>query len=104
MLKAQARAMKIPVYGIAQTNAEAAEGGAKLTNIGGSKSIGFHSDLVLGLEQSSDDAAQDIMKVNIEKNRGGPKNKTIMMKWNQGNSEFRQLNRKLDEYKRAETV
>jgi replicative DNA helicase len=104
MLKAQARAMKIPVYGIAQSNVDAAEEGAKLTNIGGSRSIGFHSDLVLGMEQRQEDLAQNLMKINIEKNRSGPKNKTIYMKWDQSNSEFRQWNKKLDEFHRAEAV
>lgn len=104
MLKAQARAMKIPVYGIAQTNADAAEEGAKLTNLGGSKSIGFHSDLVLGLRQTDDDLAQKQMQVTIEKNRGGPKNKTITMHWDQEKSEFRQWNERLDGFNRSEAV
>lgn len=104
MLKAQARAMKIPVIGIAQSSVDAAEEGAKLTNIGGSRSIGFHSDLVLGLKQTHDDAVQDLMVVNIEKNRAGPKNKPILMKWDQPNSVFRQWDRDLDEFKRKETI
>jgi len=104
MLKSQARSMKVPVYGIAQTNADAAEDGAKLTNIGGSRSIGFHSDLVLGMHQTPEDYSMDLMKVTIEKNRGGPKNKVINMKWDQTNSEFRQWNNKSDDFQRAEAV
>lgn len=101
MLKSQARAMKIPVYGLAQTNADAADEGAKLTNLGGSKAIGFHSDLMLGLKQNPEDAAENKMLLMIEKNRSGPAGKIINLYWNHTESEYRQWNSKTDAYARG---
>jgi replicative DNA helicase len=86
-LKLQARGMKIPVYGLAQTNAEGADQGGKLTTLGGSKAIGFHSDLVLGLKQDDEDRAMKKMNVVIDKNRGGPRGEFALY-WDLGESKI----------------
>lgn len=98
MLKAQARNMRIPVYGLAQTNEEGSSEGAKLTNVGGARAIGFHSDLFLGMHQTEEDFAENKMQIKIEKNRMGPKNKIINLYWNQAESEYRQWSGKKDAY------
>lgn len=88
-LKRQARSLRIPVYGLAQTNAEAAEKGAKLTNLGGAKAIGFHSDLMLGLRQDEEDRAMKKMNVEVGKNRGGELGEFALW-WNHEKAEYRQ--------------
>lgn len=89
MLKAQAKQLRIPVVGLSQTNAEGEYEGAKLGNLGGSKSIGFHADVLLGLFQ--DQNMRDIckMEMTIGKNRMGPTGVTIPMYWSQYKPEFR---------------
>jgi replicative DNA helicase len=89
MLKAQARSLRIPVYGLSQTNADGADQGAKLDNLGGAKAIGFHSDLVLGLNRTEEMEAMNKMQVRIIKNRGGPTG-SFDMYWNQEDAEFRE--------------
>lgn len=89
MLKAQARQMRIPIYGLAQSNVDSAEQGAKLTNIAGSKDIGKHSDLVLGMYQDENLKAMHKMEIHVEKNRTGPAGNTISMYWNPFTAEFR---------------
>lgn len=89
MLKSQARSLRIPIYGIAQTNAEGATDGGLTINLGGSKDIGRHSDIVIGLRQ--DETMFDINKMDlvVDKNRAGPKG-VIPLYWNQATAEFRQ--------------
>ena len=88
MLKAQARQLRIPVYGIAQTNAEGAKEGANLGNLGGSKDIGKHSDILLGLRQDEQMFGLNKMDVVVDKNRAGPTG-VVHMYWNQSTAEFR---------------
>lgn len=89
MLKAQARQMRIPIYGLAQANVDSVGEGANLTNLAGSKDIGKHSDLVLGLYQNEEMKEKNKMDISVEKNRIGPAGSVIPMKWNPSNSEFR---------------
>src|SRR5690606_23531232 len=96
--KQQARGMKIPVYGLAQTNAEGSSDGAKLENTGGSKAIGFHSDLYLGLYQDQDMKDIKKLQMTVEKNRGGPTGRKIDLKFDLENSEIRPWNGKVDAY------
>jgi replicative DNA helicase len=88
-LKAQARTMKIPLYGLAQTNVEG-ESGAKLSNLGGAKAIGFHSDVVFGMKQDESMQAMKKMEISIEKNRNGPSNVIQSVYWDQSNSVFKE--------------
>jgi replicative DNA helicase len=88
MLKMQARQLRIPVYGIAQTNADGATEGANLVNLGGSKDIGKHSDIVFGLQQDEQMFGMNKMGVRVVKNRAGPTDITYLY-WNQGSAEFR---------------
>jgi replicative DNA helicase len=88
MLKMQARQLRIPVYGIAQTNAEGMTEGAHLGNLGGSKDIGKHSDIVLGLNQDDTMFGMNKMEIKVVKNRAGPTG-TVSMYWNQATAEFR---------------
>jgi replicative DNA helicase len=88
MLKMQARQLRIPVYGIAQTNAEGMTEGANLGNLGGSKDIGKHSDIVIGLKQDETMYEMDRMDINVVKNRAGPKGHFSML-WDQANAIFR---------------
>lgn len=90
MLKAQARQMRIPVYGLSQTNADGESDGANLANLAGSKSIGMHSDIVLGLNQDDDMRAMKKIEINIKKNRGGPVGAVIPMRWDHVNSDYRE--------------
>lgn len=101
MFKAQARQMKIPMYGLAQTNVESAQEGAKLTNIAGSKDIGKHSDIVLGLHQNQEMFDMNKMDINIEKNRGGPTG-TVEMLWDHQNAIYRSWREEDDVYIRDE--
>jgi replicative DNA helicase len=70
-LKQQARTLKIPVYGVAQTNINSAQEGAALDNIAYSRSIGQDSDLVLGLFQNEGMRENSQMQVRLLKNRDG---------------------------------
>lgn len=99
MFKAQARQMKVPIYGLAQTNVESAQEGARLTNIAGSKDIGKHSDIVLGLHQDRDMKDSNKMNIRIEKNRGGPTG-VIEMYWDQTNAFFRPWRSEDDVYRK----
>jgi replicative DNA helicase len=89
MLKAAARQLKVPVYGLAQTNADSADDGARLTNMAGSKDIGKHSDIVLALNQTEEMKSLKKLEIRVEKNRGGPKD-NIDMYWDQRSATFRQ--------------
>lgn len=88
MLKLQARQLRIPIYGIAQTNADGMTEGANLGNLGGSKDIGKHSDIVLGLKQDETMFGMNKMEINVVKNRAGPIG-SIDMYWNQAKALFR---------------
>jgi replicative DNA helicase len=70
-LKRIARGLKVPVIGIAQTNINSAEEGAKLQNISYSRSIGQDSDIVLGLFQDEDMRKLKQMQLRMLKNRDG---------------------------------
>lgn len=70
-LKQQARTLKIPLIGIAQTNIDSAEQGAQLQNIAYSRSIGQDSDIVLGLYQNDPMRIEKQMQVRLLKNRDG---------------------------------
>lgn len=70
-LKQVARTTGIPIIGVAQTNINSAEGGAKLDNIAYSRSIGQDSDIVLGLKQDDDMKENKQMTVRMLKNRDG---------------------------------
>jgi replicative DNA helicase len=85
-MKKLARQLDIPVYGLAQTNAEAFDEGAKLSNLGQSKDIGRHSDIVLGLAQNEEEREMKKLELRVLKNRGGVSNKSIYMKWDHHNS------------------
>lgn len=85
-MKKLARQLDTPVYGLAQTNAEAFDEGAKLSNLGQSKDIGRHSDIVLGLAQTEEEREIKKLELRVLKNRGGVSNKSIYMKWDHHNS------------------
>lgn len=70
-LKQIARVSKIPIIGVAQTNIQSANDGAKLENISYSRSIGQDSDLVLGLYSDEDMKKEKRMQVRMLKNRDG---------------------------------
>jgi replicative DNA helicase len=88
-MKHMARSLQIPVYGLAQSNADSYEAGANLGNIGGSKDIGRHSDILIGLRQDEMMREQNKMELSVEKNRGGRTGK-IDMYWNYETCIFRQ--------------
>ena len=80
-----------PIIGIAQTNIQGADDGAKLENLAYSRSIGQDSDLVLGLYQDSDGKmkARNEMEIRLIKNRDGETGKTKFY-WNPSRMEFRE--------------
>jgi replicative DNA helicase len=87
--KLMTRQLDIPLYGLSQTNAEGEEEGAKLGNIAGSKDIGKHSDIVLGLWQDEMMFEMNKMDVRVLKNRDGRAKITVPMYWKPGSAEFR---------------
>jgi replicative DNA helicase len=90
-LKAIARDPAMPpVIGIAQTNAQSVDEGAKLETIAYSRSIGQDSDIVLGLYQDKEGKmkARHEMEVRMLKNRRGEIGDTKMY-WNLSNGEIR---------------
>lgn len=89
-LKMVARTLNKPIFGVAQTNINSADEGAKLENISYSRSIGQDSDIVLGLYQSEDQRAKQQMELRVLKNRDGIANRTIKLKWNMEIMEFRE--------------
>lgn len=91
-MKKLARQLDTPVYGLAQTNAEAFEEGAKLSNLGQSKDIGRHSDIVLGLAQTEEEREMKKLELRILKNRGGVANTSIYLKWDHANSIYEPWN------------
>lgn len=89
MMKQMARQLRIPVYGLAQTNADSSEDGARLSNLAGSKNIGQHSDLVLALHQDEEMEQKHKVDIRVEKNRGGPKG-TVEMYFNHTKAQYRE--------------
>jgi replicative DNA helicase len=86
-LKQNARTLKVPLIGVAQTNINSADEGAELQNISYSRSIGQDSDLVLGLHQSVKMKEQRQMQVRMLKNRDGA-TRTTELFWKMGTMEF----------------
>jgi replicative DNA helicase len=80
-----------PVIGIAQTNINSADDGAKLENISYSRSIGQDSDIVLGLHQDKEGKmkSRHEMEVRLLKNRDGETTNTKMY-WNPAYGEYRE--------------
>jgi replicative DNA helicase len=70
-LKQIARTTGTPIIGVAQTNINSADGGARLDNISYSRSIGQDSDIVLGLHQDEEMKENKQMTVRMLKNRDG---------------------------------
>ena len=75
-LKQIPRILRVPLFGVAQTNILSANEGAKLENIAYARSIGQDSDLVLGLEQTEEMQEQNQMEIRMLKNRDGKKTTT----------------------------
>jgi replicative DNA helicase len=88
-LKQSARTMKTPIVAIAQTNKDSYEGGADLSNISYSRSIGQDSDLVFGLHQTPDMRQNNQMEVRMLKNRDGARCEA-KMHWNMARMQFRE--------------
>ncbi len=70
-LKGQARGLKIPILGIAQTNRESAKEGARDNNIAYANAILQDSDVVLGLHSDDEMKSQKQMELRLLKNREG---------------------------------
>lgn len=86
-LKQIARVSKIPIIGVAQTNIDSAESGAKLENISYSRSIGQDSDLVLGLYSNDEMKREKQMQVRMLKNRDGMTTNTNLF-WDMATMRF----------------
>lgn len=86
-LKQTTRALKSPIIAACQTNIAGAEGGAALSNIAYSRSIGQDSDLVFGLNQDAEMKQNKRMDVMLLKNRDG-KNVDVKMHWDMETMEF----------------
>lgn len=101
MMKAMARQLEIPVYGLAQTNTDSADEGARLKNLAGSRDIGKHSDIVLALHQDEEMAVENKLEIRVEKNRGGPKGKVYML-FDHEKAQYREWNKTSDDYRKTE--
>jgi replicative DNA helicase len=101
-MKKIARQLKIPVYGLSQTNSESFTEGAKLTNVSESRAIVHNSDIVLGLSQDEEQRAVDKLELRLLKNRGGASNKLIYMLWDHANSEYREWRNEIDDFRGIE--
>lgn len=88
-LKQNARTLKIPVIGVAQTNEE--ESG--LGNIAGSKSIGRDSDIVIGLFQKEEWKERERMNIKLLKSRES-KTGSVDMNWKPETMEFSEMTEK----------
>ena len=86
-LKQVARTTGIPIIAVAQTNIASADGGAELSNISYSRSIGQDSDIVLGLHQDADMKENKQMTVRMLKNRDGDGVNTDL-KWDMEHMKF----------------
>lgn len=96
-MKRIAKQLKVPVYGLSQTNSDSFTEGAKLTNVSESRKIVHNSDIVLGLAQDEDQEARKQLEIRILKNRRGPKNKNVYMLWDHENSNYREWRPEIDE-------
>jgi replicative DNA helicase len=101
-MKKISRQLKIPVYGLSQTNSESFTEGAKLTNVSESRAIVHNSDIVLGLSQDEEQRAVDKLELRLLKNRGGASNKIIYMLWNHSDSEYREWRNEIDDFRDIE--
>ncbi len=81
-LKRISRNLKVPILAVAQTNIAGATEGAKLENIGFSRSIGADSDISLGLYQNEEMQKNRQMELRLNKNRDGPTT-TVNLYWDQ---------------------
>lgn len=98
-MKKISRQLKIPVYGLSQTNSESFTEGAKLTNVSESRAIVHNSDIVLGLSQDEEQRAVDKLELRLLKNRGGASNKIMYMLWNHSDSEYREWRNEIDDFR-----
>jgi replicative DNA helicase len=101
-MKKIARQLKIPVYGLSQTNSESFTEGAKLTNVSESRAIVHNSDIVLGLSQDEEQRAVDKLELRLLKNRGGASNKVMFMLWDHANSDYREWRHEIDDFRGLE--
>lgn len=97
-VKRMARSLKVPIYGIAQTNIDSADGGAQLKNIAYSRSIGQDADLVLGLHQDDEMRANAQMSVRLLKNRDGPPTEAKMF-WEPATMRFEDWNDRVHQWR-----
>lgn len=86
-LKLMARNLKVPIWGLAQTNIAGAADGARLENIAYSRSLGQDSDIVLGLHQSPEMKQNKQMTLRMLKNRDGAVTNTDML-WDPSRARF----------------
>jgi replicative DNA helicase len=86
-LKQIARTTGTPIIGVAQTNINSAQGGARLDNISYSRSIGQDSDIVIGLNQDDEMKENKQMEVRLLKNRDGATCETDMF-WDMSRMKF----------------
>jgi len=86
-LKQIARTTGTPIIGVAQTNINSAQGGARLDNISYSRSIGQDSDIVIGLNQDDEMKENKQMEVRLLKNRDGATCETEMF-WDMAHMRF----------------
>lgn len=87
-LKRISRTLKIPILGVAQSNIDSAEGGARASNVAYSRSILQDSDVMIGLHQSDEMRKNKRMTVRLLKNRDGAPGEADMW-WNPDKMEFR---------------
>ena len=72
ILKQTARSLKIPILGIAQANAKAADEGSTLETTAYSRSINQDSDVILGFAKTSDEMFENKQRrIRMLKNRDG---------------------------------
>ena len=98
-MKRLARQLKIPVYGLSQTNSESFTEGAKLTNVSESRAIVHNSDIVLGLHQDEEMEAVQKLEVRLLKSRRSQARKNIYMLWDHENSDYREWKPEIDEFR-----
>lgn len=105
-LKQIARTTGIPILAVAQTNINSADGGAQLSNISYSRSVGQDSDIVLGLHQDEEMKENQQMTVRMLKNRDGAASAADLY-WNMDSMEFRpwrEVEYFKNQQKRRETI
>jgi len=87
-LKWSARSLRIPYFGVAQTNIASFNVGAQLDNIAYARSIGQDSDIVFGLHQTKEMREEKRMEVRILKNRDGDLCPPVLMHWDMEYMDF----------------